>query len=287
MTLPKAINSLSRDELLVLVGELFGQNRDLQEELSRLRKVIEGLQAEIAQLKREGKKQAAPFSKGKRVKRPKRSGRKPGQGIFRYRELPRPQEITEAPVEVVVAERICPDCGGELEPERIDFAYTTELPERPKPKVTQYRVEVCRCRRCGKPVRGRHPAVAEGQSGATAHRLGDRVMATAHALHYGLGVPMRKVPLVLQEMTGVRVTQGAIMQDALRRAAGEVGEVYAQLRASVKASPRVNTDDTGWKVGGKTAYLMAFDTEEATVYQVRSHLAMRKYAKWSRQTIRG
>jgi hypothetical protein len=88
MTLPKAIESLSREELLVLVRELFGQNRDLQEEVSRLRKVIEGLQAEIAQLKREGKKQAAPFSKGKGVKRPKRSGRKPGQGIFRYREPP-------------------------------------------------------------------------------------------------------------------------------------------------------------------------------------------------------
>jgi Transposase IS66 family. len=271
MTLPKAIESLSRAELLVLIRELFGQNRDLQEEVSRLRKVIEGLQAEIAQLKREGKKQAAPFSKGKGVKRPKRSGRKPGQGIFRYREPPLPEEITEAPVDVVVAERICPDCGGELEPERIDFAYTTELPERPKPKVTHYRVEVCRCRRCGKQVRGRHPAVAQGQSGATAHRLGDRVMATAQALHYGLGVPMRKVPLILQEMTGVRVTQGAVMQDALRRAEGEIGEVYGQLRASVKDSERVNTDDTGWKVGGKTAYWMAFDTEEATVYQVRSH----------------
>lgn len=70
-------------------------------------------------------------------------------------------------------------------------------------------------------------------------------MAAAHALHYGLGVPMRKVPLILKEMTGVSLTQGAIMQDALGRAAGEIGGVYEQLRASVKTSERVNTDDTG------------------------------------------
>lgn len=270
MTLPKAIESLSREELLVLVGELLEQNRKLQEEVSRLRRVIEELQAEKEQLKREGKKQAAPFSRGKCVKRRKRSGRKKGQGIFRYRELPLPEQITEAPVDVPVAKKVCPACGGELKLERIDFAYTTDLPERPKPKVTQYRIEACCCPQCGKRVRGQHPAVADDQSGATAHRLGDRVMATAHALHYGLGVPMRKVPLILKEMTGVSLTQGAIMQDALGRAAGEIGGVYEQLRASVKTSERVNTDDTGWKVGGKTAYLMAFDTVEATVYQIRS-----------------
>ena len=32
----------------------------------------------------------------------------------------------------------------------------------------------------------------------------------------------------------------------------------------------VHTDDTSWRVGGRPAYLMAFDTDEATVYQIRS-----------------
>jgi hypothetical protein len=32
----------------------------------------------------------------------------------------------------------------------------------------------------------------------------------------------------------------------------------------------VHTDDTGWRVGGAPAYLMAFDTDAATVYQIRS-----------------
>ena len=270
MSLPKGIESLNREELFVLIAELLEQNRELQEEVINLRKVVEELRRENEQLKREGKKQAAPFSKGKRVKRRKRSGRKKGKGIFRHREPPLAEEITEPPIDVDVEEKVCPECGGELEEEKVDFAYKTDIPETPRPKVTQYRVQVCRCQKCGHQVRGQHPDIAPDQYGATAHRLGERVMATAHGLHYGLGVPMRKVPLIIKEMTGVGITQGAIMQDALKRAEGEVGEIYEQLRAKVKESERVNTDDTGWKVDGETAFLMAFETEEATVYQIRS-----------------
>ena len=43
-----------------------------------------------------------------------------------------------------------------------------------------------------------------------------------------------------------------------------------RLRAAVPESPVVHTDDTSWRVGGRPAYLMAFDTDEATVYQIRS-----------------
>ena len=66
------------------------------------------------------------------------------------------------------------------------------------------------------------------------------------------------------------VSQGAISQDALRRSADAVGDAYRTLRTSVRASPVVHTDDTGWRVGGEPAFLMAFETEDATVYQVRA-----------------
>ena len=32
----------------------------------------------------------------------------------------------------------------------------------------------------------------------------------------------------------------------------------------------VHTDDTRWRVGGEGAFLMAFETEDVTVYQVRA-----------------
>jgi transposase len=255
MTPPKDLASLSRDDLLVLVAEL-------QRQIAELR-------AEIEQLKRGGKRQATPFSKGTRVADPKPPGRKPGSGTFRYREAPRPEEITAPPVDVRVLVDACPACGGPLTAERVDNAYTTELPARPRPQVTPYRVWVCRCVICGKQVRGQHPEVAPDQYGATAHRLGARLRAAAHTLHYGVGIPVRKVPAVVHALTGVRLTQGALTQDALQHAEGSLGTAYKGLRAAVPAAPAVHTDDTGWRVGGEPAYLMVFETDGATVYQIR------------------
>lgn len=255
MLTPEPLPTLSREELLAIVVELQRQ--------------IAALRAEIDELKRGGKRQAAPFSKGSRVAEPKRPGRKPGSGTFRYRAAPPPEAITEPPVDVHVTLDACPACGGPLAEERVDFAYRTELPPRPRPQVTQYRVWVCRCTVCGTPVRGQHPDLAPGQAGATAHRLGPRLLAAAHVLHYGVGLPVRKVPAVLATLTGVQLTQGALTQDALRRAVGTLGTTYEQLRGAVPAASVVHTDDTGWRVGGEPAYLMAFETDAATVYQIR------------------
>jgi transposase len=255
MLTPEHMPTLSREELLALVAELQRQ--------------IAALRAEIDELKRGGKRQAAPFSKDTRVAEPKPSGRRPGTGMFRYREAPPPEAITEPPVDVQVTQDACPACAGPLEETRVDLASTTEIPERPRPQVTRYRVWVCRCTVCGHQVRGHHPGLAPDQYGVTAHRLGPRVMAAAHVLHYGVGIPVRKVPAVVAALTGVRLTQGALTQDALRRAAGPVRTVYEQLRTAVPEAPVVHTDDTGWRVGGKPAHLMAFETAAATVYQVR------------------
>jgi transposase len=259
---PEYLPTLSREDLLALVAAL-------QRQLAKLTASNEALRSEVEQLKRSGKRQAAPFSKGMQETAPKRPGRKSGTGTFRYREAPPPEAITEPPVDVQVTLETCPRCGGTLAEERVDLAYTTELPALPRPKVTQYRVWVCRCTVCGMQVRGQHPDLPPDQYGATAHRVGERVMAAAHVLHYGVGVPVRKIPAVLAALTGVRLTQGAITQDAVRRTAGPMGTAYEQLRAAVPEAPVVHTDDTGWRVGGEPAYLMAFDTDAATVYQIR------------------
>ena len=178
--------SLSREDLVGLVAHQ-------QRQIGQLTATIEGLRAEIARLQRGAKRQAAPFSKGSRVAKPKRPGRKPGSGAFSFRQAPRPEEITEPPVEAPVTLESCPGCGGKLEEERVDpsarlrtgFAYITDLPPIPRPKVTQYRVWVCRCTACGQRVRGQHPDLTPDQLGATAHRVGGRTMAAAHTLIMG------------------------------------------------------------------------------------------------------
>src|SRR6266511_5014487 len=206
MTAPQDLASLSREDLLALVAE---PQRQIAE-----------LCAEIEQLKRGGKRQAALSSKGTRVADPQPPGHKPGAAALRYREAPPPEEITEPPVDVRVILDTCPICGGPLAEERVDLASTTERPARPRPEVTQYRVWICRCTVCGMQVRGQHPDLAPDQYGAPVHRLGARVRAAAHALRYGLGIPVRKVPAVLKASSGVQLTQCAPTQDALQRIEG-------------------------------------------------------------------
>ena len=191
MKTPQPIEQLNRDDLIALVETLTVQNQDLQSQVATLR-------AEIETLKRRGHRQAAPFSKETPKADPKPSGRKKGEGRFSYRRPPHPNEVTEPPVDVPVRQRACRSCGGELIEERVDFAYVTDLPPVVKPVVRQYRVSVCRCEACGKRVRGEHYDLAPGQYGASAHRLGSRLKAMSHALHYDLGLPMRKVPELLR-----------------------------------------------------------------------------------------
>ena len=116
-------------------------------------------------------------------------------------------------------------------------------------------------------MRGSHPDIAPDQHGATAHRIGPRAKALAHVLHYGHGVPVRKTPAILEELTGLRLTQGTITQDAMRQSEGGVGAQYERLRAAVPEQAVVHTDDTGWRVGGETAFLMNAEKLEGVVQQ--------------------
>jgi len=240
------LDSLSRDDLIRLILQLQRQ--------------VEDLRTLVEELRRKEKRSAAPFSKGERKKNPKRPGRKPGQGSFSRRPEPPANASSAPPVDVPVEQTICPFCGGRLEPDEPEAASVTDMPAAAQPEVNLFKVHVCRCRKCGRKTRGKHPDVAPDQYGATAHRVGPRIQAMAHSLHYGHGIPVRRLPSILWEMTGIAITQSAITQDALKQAEGPVGAAYQELRQQVRHAPSHLHHDTGWRVGGDGAYLMAFDT---------------------------
>lgn len=254
------------------VEELEEENRCLREKLKEAEEEIDRLQEDNARLRRELKaagRTPKPAGRRKPKTKHKRSGRKAGQGQFTFRQAPAASAAPPEAVEVPVTETRCPFCGGELKWERTDPVTVTDIPPDPQPEVKAYAVEVRRCERCDKHFRGQHPDGMPDQYGATAHRLGPRVKAAAHAMHYGLGVPARKVPAILREFTGIVVTQSALTQEALKKAEGAVGNAYQELRAEVPQAPAVYTDDTGWRIHGQPAQLMGFDTDQVTVFQIR------------------
>jgi hypothetical protein len=58
--------------------------------------------------------------------------------------------------------------------------------------------------------------------------------------------------------------------DALKKEEGVVGNAYRELRDGVATAPVVYTDDTGWRIHGEGVQLMAFDTDQTTVFQICS-----------------
>ena len=120
MPFPKQSEFVSREDLVAQVGSLQRQVGRLQRQVEKLTGVNEVLRSEVEQLKRSTKRQAAPFSKGTRVSKPRPPGRKAGTGNFNYRREPLPQEVSEPVADVPVRGNSCPGCGGKLQQERVD-----------------------------------------------------------------------------------------------------------------------------------------------------------------------
>lgn len=247
-----SIESLSREELIALLLQQAEQ--------------IKELRRQIEELKRKGHRSAVAFSKGEPKSDPKRPGRKPGQGVFSNRTAP--AELTTL-TDVPVAVQACPCCGGTLAGAGVELVTITDIPYVPKPETLGYRIGLAHCTQCKRRIRAGHPDVPTDQRGATAHRLGSRLKAAAHWLHYGVGVPQQKLPGLFKELFGLRLTPSALAQSAQAMAFGSLGESYRALREEVSRSAYVHSDDTGWSVSGRAAWLMDFSNDTTVVYQIR------------------
>jgi hypothetical protein len=230
---------------------------DREKQVADLEKQVRELIAKLG-----GRK--ASHSRKQRYGPHRKPGRKAGQGPFERRGEPKAGTVTR--VKVPVAHPRCPKCGGAWR-HRTETASTTDAPVL-CPEVTVFEVEVCECEDCGAVVRGEHPDLPPDQRGATAHRVGIRAKAAAHALHYGIGIPRQQVPVVLRELTGVSITQSALTQDALKRAE-QLQPAVEQLRKDVVSDTSVNTDDTGWRIGGTPAFMMNFNNHDTSAVQIR------------------
>ena len=265
LTAENVMLTAANEGLTARVEELTAANIQLTARVEELTaadgkrgETIESLTGKLTAAERKGKRQATPFSRGTHKSNPKRPGRRPGEGDFVNRKAPETKEFTSME-DVGVDQKTCPEdgCDGVLKHLRTELVSTTDVVVV-RPEVRGYRMEVCACGTCGKKVRARHRDVAPDQRGATAHRVGMRAMMAAHWLHYGIGIPVRKVPAVLKLLTGLKVTQSAITQDALRRAEGRMGEAYRSLVDLFPTCDVAYVDSTSWKIGGVAAQLAAY-----------------------------
>ncbi len=233
-------------------------------ERQRLRRENERLKEELEMARRRATRQAAPFSRGLPKEHPERPGRKPGPAYGRraHRRPPTHIDVThEAPLPPH-----CPDCGGAVARCRVVAQYQEDLPVQ-RPVVHKFRVAVGHCRQCHRRVQGRHPLQTSDALGAAAVQLGPQAVALAVILNKQLGLSFGKIVRLLRERFGLTVTRGGLVH-AVHRAARQARPTYAALCATVRGSPVVTADETGWKVGGHNHWLWAFATPDTTVYAI-------------------
>ena len=246
--------------------ELIDLTRRQSRQIEELRAEVERLKAELEQSRRAGKRQAAPFSKGPPKAQPKRPGRKTEHAPS-HRPAPPPEQVDRTVAVSLPPE--CPECHAPLDeaPVTVHDQYQIDLPE-PRPVVTRFRVPVARCPACRRRVQGRHPEQTSDALGSAAVQYGPRLLGLAADLKHRLGVSYRKCSSVLLTLTGVVVASATLARSGhrLRRLAQPS---YDRLVEAARKSASQHVDETGWKIGGRSAWLWVFADEHATLYRIR------------------
>lgn len=242
------------------------ERRRLDGERARLERELARVKEELETARRAGTRQAAPFSKGAPKRRPRRPGRKPGAGYGRQGHRCPPAVVHE--VHDVPVPPTCRACGGAVNETHVAAQYQEDLPSV-QPIIRRFDVHVGRCGDCQQRVQGRHPLQTSDALGAAAVQLGPQAVAVAVSLNKQFGLSFGKVATLFRDRFGLTVTRGALVR-ALHRAAARAQPTYEALCETVRTSPVVVPDETGWKVAAVLHWLWVFATATTTVYAIRA-----------------
>jgi transposase len=247
--------------------QLLEENLALKQQLQAAQARIRALEDQLEKLLRETKRQAAPFRKAGGPKpKPKKPGRKPGarHGPHAHRATVPPAQIDERH-ETPLPDR-CPHCDSrQVRETGTARQYQTEIPRRPLHR--EFIIHIGRCANCGHRLQGRHPLQTNDALGAAASQLGPQAHAVLVTLNKGLGLSHGKCRKFFRDVFGINIGRATSVRSLLRTAA-KTAPAYEQVRQAVKKSSCVTSDETGWRVGGRNAWLHAFATSRATCYDI-------------------
>jgi transposase len=168
----------------------------------------------------------------------------------------------------------CPECGGRLQRcERTRTRIIEDIPEEITAVVTAHVIHRDYCPQCKKHV---EPVVPDALPNAT---IGHHLVALTSWLHYGLGVTIEQIRLILSGHLHTDLTSGGLIQ-AWHRLADVLTAWYLEIAAQAKASGTLHADETGWRVNGQTHWLWCFANEQACYYMIdrcRGSPALKKF----------
>jgi transposase len=239
--------------------------------IAKQEREIAALKQEIRQLKlalevalRAGKRQAAPFAKGEPKKAPRRPGRKPGPAYGQQKGRARPNRVDETIV--VGCPLQCGTCGGRVELEGKESQFQVDLPPI-VPQTIEFEIHYGRCKRCLRRVQGRHPRQISNALGVCGVQFGPGVLALAAYLNKCGGLSYGKIADLFDEVFHLQISRSTLAR-ALQRLSDKALPTYQGLVETIRGSPVVYPDETGWRVGGVRSWLWAVTNMAVTVYAI-------------------
>jgi transposase len=149
----------------------------------------------------------------------------------------------------------------------VQTQYQIDIP-RPIPvSVTQFNIHVGHCAACGQRLQGRHPEQTSDATGAAAVQIGPNALGLAAELKHVLGVPFGKVARILSTATELELNRSTLAR-ASQRLARKCWPTYARLILRLRHGAVTHVDETGWKVGGHSAWLWVFTNDDISLYVI-------------------
>jgi len=251
------LSALSHAEKDALILALF-------ERLAAAETRTAALEARIAELTRPPKtpgNSSKPPSQGQKPnapaaeKPPPRKGR-PGTGRALH---PSPDRVTDSKLAT------CPACEAAFTEASQTPQQVYDRIELPpvRPDVTRVRLFGGSCPCCGK--RATAPAPAGLEPGSP---FGATVAASVTYLHYAHAIGMERLALLMGEMFGLSISEGAI-SNILSRARDPLQGAAQAIEKVVLASPVVCSDETSARVKGKTWWEWVFIGRTAALHVIK------------------
>lgn len=265
-------------KLKELVSELMAENARLREENGQLRAENTRLRAENGQLRKEieylkhgknSRNSSMPPSTDifrNRVQNPNRikTGKKPGGQKGHEGASLKFQEQVDYYEQH--ANTVCAECGHSLANVESSPGIRGQIIDIPpmKPIVTEHISMECVCPNCGTKNRGKLPGTLDYCS----VQYGEELRSLIVFLSVRNYMPVNRISEYIELTFGLKVSDGFIIK-CIEREAEESRPAYNNLLERIKASEVVGSDETGFKIKDKTAWMWAWKAEQS-VYIVPS-----------------
>ena len=275
MDAPLDLYRANRDELIALIGRLREQHADQAQEIARLRGEVVTQRAVVVELSERvgallaaldppdgdapagrpagmpGLKPVRPPSAPAAEERPRQ---RRGRGYGRRRMMPTARQVH--------AYAQCPYCATALRGGTVKR--TREVIELvpARVEVTAHVYVERRCPRC----RGRWlpdpglTGVVIGQG-----RLGVGLLSLITVLREELRLPIERIQWYLGAVHGLPLSVGAIV-GTLHTVAARAAPRVAEMRQTIRGSPVLHADETGWREDGHNGYVWTFSTPTARAF---------------------